>query len=186
MLHGMVYEGDQRFYDENLHNPRKALGAFCSGGTTANITALWVARNQMFPPTESFAGLASDGLAAAMSSKGYKRLVILVSERGHYSLGKSADVLGIGRSNVISIPTDERSKIDIEQLKQTCEQLAADNVGILSIVGIAGATETGQVDPLDQMANIAKQYNAHFHVMRINNFMCQWAQAWWYLKTHHA
>lgn len=164
MLHGMVYEGDKDFYDENLHNARKALGAFCSGGTTANITALWVARNQMFPPTDTFAGLASDGLAAAINSKGYKKIVILVSERGHYSLGKAADVLGIGRSNVISIPTDERFKINIEKLRQTCEQLTAENVGILSIVGIAGATETGQVDPLDQMAKIAKQYQTHFHV----------------------
>ena len=164
MLHGMVYERDENFYNDNLHNAQKALGAFCSGGTTANITALWVARNQMFPPTESFAGLASDGLVAAMNSKGYKKLVILVSERGHYSLGKAADVLGIGRSNVISIPTDERFKIDIDQLTQTCAQLTADNVGILSIVGIAGATETGQVDPLDEMAKVAEQYQTHFHV----------------------
>ena len=164
MLHGMVYECDEAFYSDNLHNARRALGAFCSGGTTANITALWVARNQMFPPTDSFAGLANDGLAAALASKGYKKIVVIVSERGHYSLGKAADVLGIGRSNVISIPTDEHSKIDIQKLEEKCAELAADNVGIMSIIGIAGATETGQVDPLDEMAEIAKKYQTHFHV----------------------
>ena len=164
MLHGMVYEREASFYDENLHNASRALGAFCSGGTTANITALWVARNQMFPATDTFNGLAREGLPAALVDKGYKSLAILISERGHYSLGKAADVLGIGRDNVISIPTDKESKIDIAKLKEKCAELKANNVGILSIIGIAGATETGQVDPLDKMAEIAQQYETHFHV----------------------
>jgi len=164
MIHGMVYERETEFYQDNLHNAQRALGAFCSGGTIANITALWVARNQMFPVTDTFAGLAREGLPAALAHKGYKSIAVLVSERGHYSLGKAADVLGIGRANIISIPTDERSKIDLAQLRSTCEQLTADKVGIMAIVGIAGATETGHVDPLQEMAEIASEYNAHFHV----------------------
>ncbi|MBX2848559.1 MAG: putative pyridoxal-dependent aspartate 1-decarboxylase [Acidiferrobacterales bacterium] len=164
MLHGMVYEQDEAFYSENLHNSRRALGTFCSGGTTANITALWVARNQMFPATESFAGLAEEGLASALAQSNLKDVAMLVSERGHYSLGKAADVLGIGRNNVISIDTDADSKIDIDKLRAKCQQLQNEKVGILSIVGIAGATETGTVDPLDQMADIAAEFDAHFHV----------------------
>jgi len=164
MLHGMVYEREDSFYDKNLHNATRALGAFCSGGTIANITALWVARNRMFSPTDSFAGLAKEGLASALIHKGYKGLAIVVSERGHYSLGKAADVLGIGRDNVIAIPTDKRSKIDVHELKAKCAELKAQGIGILSIVGIAGATETGQVDPLADMAEIAQEYDAHFHV----------------------
>ena len=61
MLHGMVYEREDAFYHDNLHNSRCALGIFCSGGTIANISALWVARNQMFAPSDDggkeFAGL---------------------------------------------------------------------------------------------------------------------------------
>lgn len=164
MLHGLVYERSEPFYKENLHNARRALGSFCSGGTTANITALWVARNQMFSPNDDFDGLAKEGLAAAMAYKGYKKLAIVVSERGHYSLGKAADVLGVGRANVVSIPTDGQSKIDITKLREKCAELKSQNVGIVSIVGIAGATETGQVDPLDEMAVIAQEHGAHFHV----------------------
>jgi len=164
MIHGMVYESGDAFYTENLHNARRALGAFCSGGTTANITALWVARNQMFPPIEGFDGLAREGLSAALMHKGYKKLAVLVSERGHYSLGKAADVLGIGRNNVISIPTDEHAKIDLTALQAKCEELKANNIGIMAIIGIAGATETGQIDPLDKMAEIAQRFNTHFHV----------------------
>lgn len=164
MLHGMVYEQEPSFYEENLHNARRALGTFCSGGTTANITALWVARNQMFPTTDTFQGLAKEGLAAALAQSEYKDLAILVSERGHYSLGKAADVLGIGRNNVISIDTDGDSKIDIEKLRAKCTELQKNKIGIISIVGIAGATETGTVDPLDYMADIAEEFNTHFHV----------------------
>lgn len=164
MLHGMVYEGDDTFYADNLHNSRRALGSFCSGGTTANITALWVARNNVFPATESFAGLAKQGLASALKQSEYEDLAIVVSERGHYSLGKAADVLGIGRENVISIPTDARSRIDIKKLREKCIELRDKSIGIVSIVGIAGTTETGSVDPLDEMAEIAKEFDTHFHV----------------------
>ncbi len=164
MLHGMVYERGDDFYQENLHNSGRALGSFCSGGTTANITALWVARNQMFPPAEGFAGLAKEGIGGALAHSGLKGMAILVSERGHYSLGKAADVLGIGRANVISIETDAQSKLNATALRAKCESLKERNIGILAIVGIAGATETGNVDPLEEMAQIASEYQTHFHV----------------------
>jgi len=164
MLHGLVYERDEAFYADNLHNSGRALGSFCSGGTTANITALWVARNQMFPPCEGFAGLAKEGIGGALKHSGLQGLAILVSERGHYSLGKAADVLGIGRANVISIETDELSKLSVPALKVKCAELKERGIGILAIVGIAGATETGNVDPLEDMAEIAAEYQAHFHV----------------------
>ncbi|MEO0367169.1 MAG: pyridoxal-dependent aspartate 1-decarboxylase PanP [Pseudomonadota bacterium] len=164
MLHGLVYDQPKSFYEENLHNSRRALGVFCSGGTTANITALWAARNQYFRPTGDFMGLAQDGFAAALKHRNLNGVAVVVSERGHYSLGKAADVLGIGRRNVVSVKTDKDSKIDLQALEETCEDLTQRNIGILSIVGIAGATETGVVDPLDEMAAIAQRYGSHFHV----------------------
>ena len=164
MLHGMVYERDDAFYQENLHNSRRALGTFCSGGTTANISALWVARNQMFRPSGDFAGIAKEGLARSLKHKGYDDVAIVVSERGHYSLGKAADVLGIGRDNVVSVKTDANHKVDVHHMRATCAELTANNVGIIAIVGIAGATETGQVDPLDKLAQIAAEFGTHFHV----------------------
>lgn len=164
MLHHLIYQQSDAFYAENLHNSQRALGTFCSGGTIANITALWVARNQMFKPCKGFEGLATEGLPAALMHYGFKKAVILVSERGHYSLSKAADVLGIGRDNVVSIKTDSRSKIDLGALKQKCEELKADGAAIVALVGIAGATETGHVDPLEEMASIAQELGTHFHV----------------------
>ena len=49
-----------------------------------------------------FAGINSDGLAAAMSHYGYTGVAILVSERSHYSLSKASDILGIGQNNIVA------------------------------------------------------------------------------------
>jgi len=108
--------------------------------------------------------VARAGLFAALQHYGYQGLAILVSERGHYSLKKSADILGIGQDSVIAIATDENNKIDCQKLADKCQALAGQNIKVIAIVGVAGTTETGNIDPLDKMADIAEQHNIHFHV----------------------
>ena len=164
MMHRLVYQDNEPFYQQWMHSANHSLGAFCSGGTVANLTALWVARNNLLKPNKEFKGVAREGLFKALKHYQYDGLAILVSARGHYSLKKSADVLGIGQDSVIAIPTDENNKIDCKLLEAKCQQLASENIRVLSIVGVAGTTETGNIDPLDKMAEIAQRYNAHFHV----------------------
>ena len=164
MMHQLVYQDDAHFYQQWMHSANHSLGAFCSGGTVANITALWVARNHLLKPDGDFKGVAKEGLFKAYQHYGYDGLAILVSSRGHYSLKKSADILGIGQENVIAIETDEFNRIDCEKLREKCQQLTAKNIKVLSIIGIAGTTETGNIDPLDAMADIAQEVGCHFHV----------------------
>lgn len=164
MMHNLVYRENTAFYQAWMHSAQHSLGAFCSGGTVANITALWVARNKLLKADGNFKGISRSGLFSALQHYGYQGLAILVSERGHYSLKKSADILGIGQDSVIGIETDENNKIDCQKLAQKCQELATQNIKVLAIVGVAGTTETGNVDPLDKMADIAEQYQCHFHV----------------------
>ena len=164
MMHHLVYGEEKAFYDRWMHNADHSLGAFCSGGTIANISALWVARNNLLAPREGFAGVAAEGLAAGLMAYGYKRLVVLVSERGHYSLSKAADVLGIGRKNFVSVPTDENNRVQLSALRAAAEQVTREGGRVMAVVGIAGTTETGHIDPLREMAAVAKEYQAHFHV----------------------
>lgn len=164
MMHRLVYLDQDDFYDQWMHSANHSLGAFCSGGTVANLTALWVARNNLLKAEGTFKGVAREGLYSALKHYDYDGLAILVSSRGHYSLKKSADVLGLGQDSVIAIPTDANNKINCEKLAQKCEELKQKNIRVLSIVGVAGTTETGNIDPLRQMAEIAEQYGAHFHV----------------------
>ncbi|NQZ80861.1 MAG: putative pyridoxal-dependent aspartate 1-decarboxylase [Colwellia sp.] len=164
MMHRLVYQDNESFYQQWMHSANHSLGAFCSGGTVANLTALWVARNNLLKADGNFKGIAREGLFKALKHYGYDGLAILVSERGHYSLKKSADILGIGQESVIAIPTDEFNKIDCHKLHEKCLSLAQENIKILSIVGVAGTTETGNVDPLDRIADIAEEFACNFHV----------------------
>jgi len=164
MLHRLVYNGGEDFYKTWIHESRHALGAFCSGGTIANVTALWVARNRLFAPGDDFPGIAKVGLARSLEYLGCKGLAVLVSRRGHYSLGKAVDLLGIGRDNLVMIETDASNRLDMAHLQQECKRLQAENIRPLAIVGIAGTTETGNVDPLEAMADYTWEIGSHFHV----------------------
>lgn len=164
MIHRLVYEQDGAFYRKWMHDPRHALGAMCSGGTVANLTALWVARNNAFPAEGSFRGIHQEGLFRALRYYGCEGAAILVSRRGHYSLSKAADVLGLGREFLVPIDTDDDNKIQTDALREKCIDLHRQKIRVIAICGIAGTTETGNVDPLDAMADIAREFGAHFHV----------------------
>lgn len=164
MLHRLIFQKTHAFYEKTTQNPEVALGAMCSDGTIANTTALWVALNRLLAPTHNFAGVGEEGLFSALEYHGYQGLAILVSERGHYSLMKAANILGVGKRNLISIPTDDNNKINLSKLKDKIKQLKSSNIGIVSVIGIAGTTETGNIDPLSKMADICTQEKIHFHV----------------------
>ena len=164
MIHRLVYEQDGAFYRKWMHDPRYALGAMCSGGTVANLTALWVARNNAFPAEGSFRGIHQEGLFRALRYYGCEGAAILVSRRGHYSLRKAADVLGLGRDFLVPVDTDDDNRINTDALREKCLELHRQKIRVMAICGIAGTTETGNVDPLDAMSDIAREFNAHFHV----------------------
>jgi len=164
MIHRLVYEQDGAFYRKWMHDPRYALGAMCSGGTVANLTALWVARNNAFPAEGSFRGIHQEGLFRALRYYGCEGAAILVSRRGHYSLRKAADVLGLGRDFLVPVDTDDDNRINTDALREKCLELHRQKIRVMAICGIAGTTETGNVDPLDAMADIAREFSAHFHV----------------------
>lgn len=164
MLHRLVFERDDPFYTRWIHDSDHALGAFCSGGTIANITALWTARNRLCSPQGEFRGIAQEGFGRALQHLGCNGLAVLVSERGHYSLGKGADLLGIGRDNLVRVATDVHSRIDLGELRREIRRLQSAGIRPLALVGIAGTTETGNVDPLAAMADLAAEIGCHFHV----------------------
>lgn len=164
MLHKLIYEQPDSFYQQWMHSANHSLGAFCSGGTIANVTALWVARNNALKAEGSFRGVEKEGLFKAMAHYGYQGLAILVSERGHYSLKKAADVLGIGQESLIAVKTDDNNKICPKALRDKIAELKTLNIKPFAVVGVAGTTETGNIDPLRSIAEICQQEQCHFHV----------------------
>ena len=164
MMHHLAYGEDDSFYSKWMHSAKTSLGAFCSGGTVANITALWIARNRLLKADGDYKGIAAQGLISGMLHYGYKGLAVLVSERGHYSLGKTVDLLGIGRDNIVAITTGENNKVDVDAMRKKAHELEASGIKVMALVGVAGTTETGSIDPLNEMADLSEELGCHFHV----------------------
>ena len=165
-IHRLIFNKDDAFYTQHVQNPNTHLGNFTENGTLANITALWVARNRLLHPLGDFKGCEQDGVMAAFRTHGIERCVILVSRIAHYSLNKAVGVLGIGNHNVIGIDVGRDHRIDLTALKKTICKVNASKgrTRIIAVIGIAGTTETGTVDPLDEMADLCVEYNIFFHV----------------------
>jgi putative pyridoxal-dependent aspartate 1-decarboxylase len=165
-IHRLIFQENEAFYQEHVQNPQTSLGCFIEDGTLANITALWVARNSLLAARDRFEGIEKEGLSAAYQAHGIERLVVLVSRLGHYSLKKAGGVLGIGNRNVIAVEVDAQNRLDLNCLRQKIAEFhdSGEKTRVLAIVGIAGTTETGSVDPLGQLAAICAEHRIHFHV----------------------
>ncbi|ODG98568.1 glutamate decarboxylase [Nostoc sp. KVJ20] len=164
MLHRLIYNFSDNFYAQHIQHNLSTLGILVSGGTVANITALWCARNASLAAKNDFLGIEKEGLAAALDFYGYKGAVIIGSELMHFSFDKAADLMGIGTQSLIRIPTDSNNRVNIQKLRQTVKECRDQNLLIIAIVGIAGTTDSGGVDSLAEIADIAQAANVHFHV----------------------
>jgi len=165
-LHKLLFSMPPEFYQLHMQNPSSVLALFTSGGTLANTSALWVARNLCLPPSDdgSFEGVEHEGLVRAMNHYGYKDAIILGSDLMHYSLDKGNDVLGIGVNGLVKIPVDENYRVNIQTMEEKILWARENNVLIIALVGICGATETGAIDSLNEMAQLANKYGIRFHV----------------------
>ncbi len=166
-IHRIVYKKDESFYKEHVQNTETTLGSFTKDGTLANITALWVARNSLLAPTkDGFSGIEEEGIDAAYKAYGIEKCVILTSRLGHYSLKKAGGILGIGNQNIIGIDVDGNNRINLDLLKKKIKEIkqTGGRIRILSVVGIAGTTETGTIDPLKEIGMLCSENKIHFHV----------------------
>ncbi|MGJ5676050.1 MAG: pyridoxal-dependent aspartate 1-decarboxylase PanP [Nostochopsis sp.] len=164
MMHRLIYNFSDEFYSEHIQNSQSTLGILVSGGTAANIIALWCARNKSLGVKNNFAGVEKAGLVAALDYYGYQGAVVIGSELMHYSFEKAVDLLGIGTHGLIKIPTNINNQVDLLALRQAVADCQAKNLHIIAIAGIAGTTDSGNIDSLLDIADIAQAANVHFHV----------------------
>jgi glutamate/tyrosine decarboxylase-like PLP-dependent enzyme len=145
-------------------------GTLTSGGSEANLIALKCARDRAASLVRDRgmraaslpAGRAGKDASGASATAG--DMIVYASEQCHYSFVKSVDILGLGRENLRKVATDERFHIRTDALRREIERdLEAGNLPVC-IAGAAGATSTGIIDPLDELAGIAEEYKLWFHV----------------------
>lgn len=164
MLHRLVYSLDEDFYSQHIHRNGSVLGIMASGGSIANTTALWCARNACFPPSDGFEGVEKEGLPRALERFGFRGGVILGSDLMHYSIDKAADILGMGAKSVLKVPVDSSGALVPAELEAAVKRCKMRSERVIAIVGTAGTTDYGSLDPLAEMAEIAEAAGAHLHV----------------------
>ncbi|MET0462893.1 MAG: amino acid adenylation domain-containing protein, partial [Chitinophagaceae bacterium] len=165
IIHREVFRFDEQFYQANAWLPGKCLGVVTGGGSVSNITALSYALNASFKADGHFRGFAEEGLVSSLAHYNYSGVVLIGSPLMHYSIEKALRLLGLGRKASVVFDFDkndpEQSRAD---LHRKIKELRAERLHVLAIVGVAGATETGTIDPLDELAAVAAAEGIHFHV----------------------
>jgi len=130
-----------------------AFGVLASGGSEANLIALKCARDK------AARAICDLGVRAANAE-----LTVYASEQCHFSVEKSVDILGLGRQSLRKIDTDDRFHIRVDLLRAAIERDKSVGRTPFCVVGIAGATSTGVIDPLPELAEIARENDCWFHV----------------------
>ena len=132
---------------------RDAAGLFVSGGSLANLSALAAARQQRLQRPLSGARPATA-----------ERLRFYVSRETHHSIAKGAALLGFAPECLREVATRPNGTIDPGQLVASIRQDERDGAAPFAIVATAGTVMTGAVDPLNDLANIAAEYDLWMHV----------------------
>jgi aromatic-L-amino-acid decarboxylase len=128
-----------------------ATGAFTSGGTISNITALAAARERALP------GSRSTGMSGRLGA-------LYCSAEAHYSVTRAAELLGIGREQVRDIAIDGWRRMDPADLARRIEDDLAQGVTPIAVVATAGTTLTGAVDPIGAIAEVCESSGVWLHV----------------------
>lgn len=143
-----------RWIAELIGYPTDCGGLFLSGGNLANITAFHAART-----AQADWDIRADGLMA-----GNRQLYAYGSRFMHSWIEKAADMSGIGTKAIRWIDTDAQFRIDPDALRTRMQEDIVQGGQPFIVIGTAGTTEIGAIDPLHELAAIAREFGCWFHV----------------------
>jgi L-2,4-diaminobutyrate decarboxylase len=134
-----------------------ADGVFTSGGTQSNLMGLLLARDRA--AARAGFSVAEDGITETA-----RRFRIVCSSTSHFSVRKSARILGLGDRSVVEVPADEHGRLDPVRVAAILESLEEISLIPIALVATAGTTDLGAIDPLAPLAQLALQYGMWLHV----------------------
>jgi len=129
-------------------------GIYSSGGSVANLIALGAARQSAFEKIGHDPAL--DGVNRAVS--------VYASSECHHTIQRAGGVLGIGRNAINLIACDDRGRMRADKLQDAILKDKRDGVLPMAIVANAGTTNTGAIDPLEQIGFVAREHDIWLHV----------------------
>ena len=140
-----------RWAAEFIGYPSSAAGAFTSGGTVSNTSALAAAREFALPKSR-YEGLEG------------KRVAVYCSEEVHYSITRAVEMLGIGSRNLRAIPLGADRGMRADALARAIDEDREDGITPIAVVATAGTTLTGAIDPLAEIADVCDDRGVWLHV----------------------
>jgi len=123
-------------------------GSLCGGGSSANLMGLAMAREAKLPANET----------------GAQPAIVYASSEVHMSIPKALAMLGLGRQNLRLIPVDSDFRMDIEALRKAIHADLGAGKRALAVIGNAGTVNTGAIDHLAAIAQIAHEHGLWFHI----------------------
>lgn len=134
-----------------------ADGVFTSGGSQSNQTAIILARD-WFCNTQLNYDIKKHGLP-----ENFRKLRMYTSEISHFSMEKSAHILGLGYESVVKVPVDAQKRMDINALENLIEtDIKNGNIPFL-VVATIGTTDFGSIDPVKKIAPLCRSHNMWLH-----------------------
>jgi aromatic-L-amino-acid/L-tryptophan decarboxylase len=133
--------------------PPGSGGHFTSGGTISNLTGIRLALHRGYPEARI------RGLLAIQ-----RQPVIYVSDQGHFSIDRAASILGLGEQQVRKVPALPDLTMNTKRLLDCIRADRRAGLAPLAVVGTAGTTANGTIDPLAKLAQICTEENLWFHV----------------------
>jgi glutamate/tyrosine decarboxylase-like PLP-dependent enzyme len=132
--------------------PAETIATFTSGGTEANLSAIVVALTRSFP---AYGEQGLRGLAAAPT--------IYLTEEAHNGYNKLAHIAGLGRNALRIVATDSQLKLDVSDLERQVAEDRRNGFAPFMVIGTAGTTAAGIIDPLQEIGRFCRDENLWFH-----------------------
>ena len=127
--------------------PKTAVGNLASGGSIANLIALTAARDKFEVKNENI-----------------KTSVIYLSPQVHHCIQKALRIIGLEDVKINYVELDDRSRIDTRDLENKIKTDKANGLNPYLIIASAGTTDTGAIDPLVHIADLAEKYGLWYHI----------------------
>jgi len=133
--------------------PKESISTFTSGGMEANLSAAVVALTRSFP------GYGEDGLRSLPASP-----AIYLTAEAHHGYNKIAHMIGLGRRALRVVATDGHLRMDAGSLERQLAEDRSNGLVPFIVVGTAGTTASGVIDPLPEIGRICRREGLWFHV----------------------
>jgi aromatic-L-amino-acid/L-tryptophan decarboxylase len=136
-----------RWMADIIGYPEGASGTLLSGGSLANLACIVTARD-------------AQGISSAIVPKA----VIYLTQQVHHCVTKAIRIAGLGEAHIRYVPTDAHYRMDVPALRALVQADADAGLRPFLVVASTGTTDTGAVDPTDQIADVAAEFGLWLHV----------------------